>query len=168
AHGIDLSHSERQLIDMELLEILETDLGNRFIRKIASCFEHLFCELIDIYSRNLSKRSRSRFIHRSAGRRLEQQGIGNNRCTEKTCCLSGRSNLVFLIHLIDNGRSTAKRLVSKINRTHRLQISDSVVIDDLKNFRLFNSVYRLRLFVMIRSEERRVGKEGKSRVATLS
>ena len=56
---------------------------------------------------------------------------------------------MFLIHLINDRRSTPQRLVAKKNRLQRLQCTDAVVVNDFQYMCKFDAIHGLRNFVMI-------------------
>ena len=57
--------------------------------------------------------------------------------------------MVFFKHLIDDRCCTAKWLVAEINRIHRLQAAQSMVIDDFHNLSLIYIIYSLVFFIMV-------------------
>ena len=56
---------------------------------------------------------------------------------------------MLIIHLIYNCRGTAKRLIPEKYRIHGLNSSKPVMVDNLKNLCILNSIYRLALLIMV-------------------
>ena len=57
--------------------------------------------------------------------------------------------MVFFKHLIDDRCCTAKWLVAEINRIHRLEAAQSMVIDDFQKLDFFDTVDCLRMLVVV-------------------
>ena len=80
---------------------------------------------------------------------MEHQSVRKNRRQHQPRNLFRDLHILFLIHFVKDRRSAADRLIPEIHRSSGLKASDSVMVDNLQNRRSLESVYSLRLLVMI-------------------
>lgn len=60
---------------------------------------------------------------------------------------------MFPVHLINNGGCTAQRLIAEQNWFQRLQCTDPVMIDDLKDVGVLDAIYRLGTLIVIYQDQ---------------
>ena len=58
-------------------------------------------------------------------------------------------NSIFFIHLIYDRSRTSHRLITEINRSHRLNTAQAMMIDNLQDICFFHSVDCLIFFIMV-------------------
>ena len=92
-------------------------------------------------------------IHIGTCRRPEQQRIGNNRAAQQARNPRFNLHTIFLIHLIDDGRSTANRLIAEKYRRNRFHRSQPVVVDDFQNLGALHAFHRLAPLIMVHQDD---------------
>ena len=152
-HGADLTDAEYGIAENELLEILMQDLVRRLISKRGSRTEHLLCVISGVHARDLCERKTSDLVARRAGRRAEQQRVGDDGRHHKACDLLRDLDPVLMEHGIEDRAGAADRLPAEIDRIDRLDRTDSMVIDDLKDLGLLQIIHRLRNFRVVDQDD---------------
>ena len=111
--------------------------------------EHLLSILARIDLCDLGQSKTGHLITRRAGRRSEQQRIGNNRGHHETRNILRNLNVILMEHRINNCACTADRLTAEKYRIDSLNCTDSVVIDDFHDLSLLQIVDSLRKLGMV-------------------
>jgi len=148
-HRINLSYSQLQFTNFELLEILIKKLFGTLACQIGTRPEHGKGKFLHIQSGN-SRQAFSRFpVHIGTGRRLESQGIRQNGRTQNSCNLTVYFNTVLQIQIPNYCRSTAYRLVSEIHRPYGFNIPYPVMVDYFQYISFLKAFYCLRPLIVI-------------------
>ena len=136
-----------------MLEILVEDFLDGFSLQVRAGGEHIEGVLLDIDTDDLRELTCSLLVLRRAGRRAEEQGVGDDRRHQKT----GRRTIdlyaALTVHHRDDRRAAAERLVSEVYRGHGLHGTDLMVIDDLEDVSRLDALDRLSGFVMIHEDD---------------
>ena len=88
-------------------------------------------------------------IHRRTCGRTEHQRIRQDGRTHKPSHFGVDFHLIFQIHQIYDGGSTANGLVTEIYGHGCFQCTQTMMVDDFQNFRFVNAVNSLGFFVMV-------------------
>ena len=138
---------------LELLLVLIEDLLRSPGTHITSRTEHVNGKILNVHTADFGQILCCHPVDGSTGRRTEHERIGDNRCHEKSGDLLGNLHAIFLIHLIDDRRRTAYRLIAEVDRFQCLQSTDPVMVNDLQNLCKCNAVYGLACLIMIHKDQ---------------
>ena len=154
AHAVDLTDAERDVAEFELLVILVENFLRRLVLEVAAGREHFDAERLAVDARNGAQRIGRHAVHHRAGRRAENKRVGEDRAAQKPRDLR-RDVVAFLpVDLVDDRRGAADRLVPEIDRRHRLERADPVVVDDLEDLGVLDVVDRLSPLVVVDEDDR--------------
>ena len=128
-------------------------LVHSLILEITSRIKHLHGKLIYIdLGKSCQFLCRS-LIDKCTCRRFECKRIRQDCRAEQTSYFLVYLDILLPVHLIDYRGCTSKRLISEVNRIHRLYICNSMMIYDLKYLRILNTVNRLCPLIVIHKDK---------------
>ena len=144
----DLTDAELMLRDVEFLEVAFDELV-----QVGMCSEGVgeerSSQLIDRDTGDPRHPFRQCDISFRAGRRFEHHRIGEDGAGHQPGDPGGGDFSVLHVHIRDDGVGAAHRLVPHADRLDRLDISQTVMVDDLQNLRFVEPRDCLSHFVMV-------------------
>ena len=126
-----LTDAEADAAAGEYLIVLRQHLFCCALLQILARFKHFLCKLVNINACNFRQLARRILVLRRTGRRAENQRVRQNGTAQNARHIRLDFHAIFSIHLIDNGRCAANRMVAEIHRTARLQIANAMMVNNL-------------------------------------
>ena len=130
-------------------------LVHRALPQARARAEHLGGVLLDVQSRNLRQLLGDHAVERRTGRRTEHQRVRQDGRAQQARDLRLDLHVLLAVHLRDDGRGAAERLVTEIDRPARFYRVDAVVVDNFDNVGRADTVCGLIALVVIDQNDRR-------------
>ena len=143
------------ILHLEILEIHVEQLVHRAIEQTRAGTEHFCCILLDVQTGDLRQLFCSHAIKRRTRRRAEHQRVRQDCRAQQTRDFRLDLHVVLMVHLRDDGRGAAERLIAEVDRSAGLHRVNAVVVDDLNNIGRTNTFGGLIALVVINQNDRR-------------
>ena len=130
-------------------------LIHRAIEQTRAGTEHFCCILLDVQTGDFRQLFCSHAIKRRTRRRAEHQRVRQDCRAQQTRDFRLDLHVVLMVHLRDDGRGAAERLIAEVDRSAGLHRVNAVVVDDLNNIGRTNAFGGLIALVVIDQNDRR-------------
>ena len=108
-HDLDLSHGKGRIAAGEFFHVVVDNLVRRQIGDVSTGFEHFHAVFFHVYASDVSQFFGSFAVSRRAGRRAEEDRIGNDRRQEQASDVFRDVDLSLFIQARDDGSRAADR-----------------------------------------------------------
>ena len=152
-HVGGLADAELDVAAAERLEVRAEHILRRAARQVGTCLKHLLGVGLDVLARQRGQRLGGGFVLRGGRRRAEHQRIGQNGRQQQTRDLAAGRQALFAVHLVQNRGRAAHRNIAEIDRAGGLQTADAVMVDDLQNVRLLQTVHGLGALIVVNEND---------------
>ena len=148
-HVNSLANAELGIAAAEYLKVREEHIVRRAARQVGAGFKHLLRIGGDLLARDPGQLFGNVLVKRRGGRRTEHQRVRQNSGKQQACNLGWDLYTVLFIHAADDSSGAANRLVAEIHRPGSFQCTKTVMVDDLQNLRLLQTIHSLTALVVV-------------------
>ena len=143
--------------EVELLEVAHEDVLGRLGGHVALGLEQLHAELHGVDARDLGQLLHSHLVARSAGRRLEEHGVGEDGRHHQAGHLLADGDLVLLVEVRDDAARRAHWLIEEEYGLAGSEAADLVVVYDLNDVLHIELVHSLSHLIVVYQDDLLVG-----------
>ena len=129
------------------------DLLGRAAGEVGTCLEHGVGVRGDVHLGDLGQRLGRGLVLRRAGGGAEHERVGEDRREHEPGDVRGNLDARLLVDAIDDGAGASHGHEPEPHGTARLEAADAVVVDDLHDLGLLESVYRLGALVVVHEDD---------------
>ena len=153
-HDLDLGNGEGRIAAGEFFHVVVDDLVRRQIGDVGTGFEHFHAVFFDVYASDVGQFFGSFAVSRRAGRRTEEDRIGNDGRQEQAGNVFGDVDLSLFIQARYDGCRAADGFEEDGNRAGCFQsAADAVMVDDADDRCFVDAVDDLFLFVVVDEDD---------------